>query len=111
MELTLNIYERNKIVKTYSAEAYFLDYGTVEDIINTVDTDNLTDKSDEEMGFAVIKMLPGVMDIIKPLLKDIFEGLTDDEIRHTRIKEIVKVILDVVTFTISDITGNGTEKN
>ncbi len=112
MELTLNIYERNKIVKTYTAESYFLDYGTVEDIINVVDVDGiLNGKTDEEIGMAIIKVLPGVMGIIKPLLKDVFEGLTDDEIKKTRIKEIKDVIYGIIAFTINDIKGNGTEKN
>lgn len=112
MELTLNIYEKNKIIKTYTAESYFLDYGTVEDIINTVDVDGiLNGKTDEEIGMAIFKVLPGIMNIVKPLLKDIFDGLTDAEIKKTRIREIKDVIFNIIVFTINDIMGNGTEKN
>ena len=48
------------------------------------------------------------MDIVKPLLKDIFEGLTDEELRNTKISEIVDALkANIVTYSINQITkGN-----
>ena len=39
MDLKLNIYEKRKIVKTYTAETYDLMFGTVEDLLNIIDID------------------------------------------------------------------------
>ena len=41
MDLKLNIYEKRKIVKTYTAETYDLMFGTVEDLLNIIDIDNI----------------------------------------------------------------------
>lgn len=111
MELKLNIYEKRKVIKTYTAETYDLMFGTVEDLIDILDLDALKTGDDVEIiklaGNAVIKG----MDIIKPLLKDIFEGLTDEELKHTSVSEIATVLVEVVKFTISQITKGQTEKN
>ena len=41
MDLKLNIYEKRKIVKTYTAETYDLMFGTVEDLLDVIDIDNI----------------------------------------------------------------------
>ena len=51
------------------------------------------------------------MDIVKPLLKDVFEGLTDEELRNTSIKEIVDVLSNIVTYSINQITKGNNGKN
>ena len=37
MDLKLNIYEKRKVIKTYTAETYDLMFGTVEDLLDVMD--------------------------------------------------------------------------
>lgn len=109
--MKLNIYEKKKIVKTYEAETYDLMFGTVEDFIELVDLDKLQTGSDAE----IIKLVGGVvlkgMDVIKPLLKDVFEGLTDEELRNTKVSEIASVLVDIVKFAVTELSKGANGKN
>lgn len=110
MELKLNIYKKKEIEKTYTAETYDLMFGTVEDLINIIDLDKLEKGTDAEIIKLVGNVVMKGMDIIKPLLKDIFEGLTDEELRNTKVSEIAKVLVEVVKFSITQMNQGGNEK-
>ena len=72
-----------------------------------MDIDNIQADNRTELLKAVAKVLAHSMDIVKPLLKDIFEGLTDEELRNTKISEIVDALSNIVTYSINQITkGN-----
>lgn len=111
MDLKLNIYEKKKIVKTYTAETYDLMYGTVEDLIDLIDLDQLKNGTDAEIIKLVGKVIINGMGIIKPLLKDIFEGLTDEELKKTKVSEITTALVEIVKFSISQITKGTNGKN
>lgn len=110
MEIKLNVYDKKEIVKTYTADTYNIMFGTVEDLLDAVDLDKITKGTDTEIVMAVVKAVPKAISLIKPLLKDIFDGLTDDEIKRCRMKDIAAVIVEVAKFTVSDI-GTGKGKN
>ena len=111
MDLKLNIYEKRKIIKTYTAETYDLMLGTVEDLLDVMDIDNIQADNRTELLKAVAKVLAHSMDIVKPLLKDVFEGLTDEELRNTKISEIVDALSNIVTYSINQITKGNNGKN
>lgn len=111
MDLKLNIYEKRKIIKTYTAETYDLMFGTVEDLLDVMDIDNIQADNRTELLKAVAKVLAHSMDIVKPLLKDVFEGLTDEELRNTKISEIVDALSNIVTYSINQITKGKNGKN
>lgn len=111
MDLKLNIYEKRKIIKTYTAETYDLMFGTVEDLLDVIDIDNIQADNRTELLKAVAKVLAHSMDIVKPLLKDVFEGLTDEELRNTKISEIVDALSNIVTYSINQITKGNSGKN
>lgn len=111
MDLKLNIYEKKKIVKTYTAETYDLMFGTVEDLIDLIDLDQLENGTDAEIIKLVGKVIINGMGIIKPLLKDIFEGLTDEELKKTKVSEISTALVEIVKFSISQITKGTNGKN
>lgn len=108
--MELNIYKGKKVEKTYTADTYDLMWGTVEDVANAVDLDKLKSGSDVEIITMVAKLVVSNMAMIHTLLKDIFEGLTDDEIKRTKVSEIAGVIIDVVKYTISELSF-GSSKN
>lgn len=111
MELKLDIYNKREIVKTYTAETYELLFGTVEDLIDLVNLDKLKTGSDEELIQIVGEAIGKGLGIIKPLLKDIFDGLTDDELRNTKTTDIAKVLVEVIKYSINEITKGATRKN
>lgn len=111
MDLKLNIYEKKKVVKTYTAETYDLMFGTVEDLIDLIDLDQLKNVTDAEIIKLVGKVIINGMGIIKPLLKDIFEGLTDEELKKTKVSEISTALVEIVKFSISQITKGTNGKN
>lgn len=111
--LKLNIYDKNKIAKTYTADTTYIMYGTIEDIIGLIDFDKLTDLEDKatqiELGKIIIKAIP----MLKPMLKEIFEELTDEEIRKTRVNELVPLFVEIFTYAFSELTlvNKNTSKN
>ena len=87
--MTLNIYEKNELVKTYKSESYDLMLGTVEDFMQIIDIDKINDNTE------VAKMLVKCYGQIKPLLKDIFDGVTDEELNHVKVKELIPVVVEI----------------
>ena len=111
MELKLDIYDKKEITKTYTNNTYNLMYGTVEDVLNVVNIDELKTPTDKEISMLVMKAIPKSMDTIKDLLKDIFDGITDKELRNTRVKDIAKVLIDLIKYSIIEISKGVNEKN
>ena len=109
--MKLNIYEKKKVVKTYEVDTYDLMWGTIEDVAEAIDLDKLETGSDVEIIKLVGKLIFGSMDTIGNLIKDIFEGITDEELRKTKTTEIAKVLVDVVKFTISQLNIGFDSKN
>lgn len=109
--MVLNIYKNGKIEKTYETENYDLMFGTVEDILTIFEVDELKTGTDVEIIKMVTNALPKCLDIIKPLLKDIFEGLNDEELKRVKLKEVAIVIVDVIKYALLQISmGFGPKK-
>lgn len=90
--IKLNIYKegnKNEVEKTYTAETYDLMLGTVEDIMNIIDVDKLNDKA------AITIMIVKGYSQIKPFIKDVFEGVTDEELNRVKVKELIPAFIDI----------------
>ena len=96
-DLKLNIYDGKSIEKTYVAEEIDIMFGTVEDLLDVIDFDNLSDEKE------VVKVVIKTLNNLKPFLKQIFDGLTDDEIKRTKVKELVPLFVDIVTYTMEEL--------
>lgn len=108
--MKLNIYEHKTVVKTYEADAYEIMFGTVEDLIDAAKLDTIENGTDAELVIAATNLVTTSMGTVKDLLKDIFDGLTDDEIKNTRVSEIVNVIVEVILYAIGQISVLGGKK-
>ncbi len=106
--MKLNIYDKKKVTKTYEAEEYFLMFSTVEDTIKLFNVEQLKTGSNDEITKLVLTTLPKCIGSVKPLLKDIFDGLTDEEIRNTRIVDIAMVFVNVVKHAYSQVMDYNT---
>ena len=113
MELKLNVYKGAKVVKTYTTNDFVLTTGTCEDILNLVDIDKLTSGglSQEQLGFEILKTVRNSFPAFKPFLQDIFDGLTEEELRKTSIKEVGQVVIQIVKFTVDELYSVGATKN
>lgn len=109
--MELNIYEKKQVVKTYRTDVYDLMFGTVEDVANAIKLDELKTGSDVEIMKMIGKLVLTSMDTIKGLLKDIFDGLTDEELKNVKVSEIATVLVDVVKFTVTQLNLGAKGKN
>lgn len=111
MELKLNVYKNGQIEKTYRANDFVLETGLCEDVLNAIDIDKLTsgELSNEKLGLEIVKIVAKSFSKFKPFLQNMFQGLTDDEYRRTSIKEVGKVVFQVVMFTISELQSVGND--
>lgn len=111
MELKLNIYNKKEIEKTYTNDTYDLMFGTVEDFLELINVDEMKTGSDAEIVLLVGKALPKGMGTIKTLLKDVFDGITDEELKKTKVKEITRVLVNIVKYSITEINKGMNTKN
>ena len=110
--MKLNIYDKKDIIKTYEADKYDLMFGTLEDVAEAVKLDELQTGTDVEVIKMVGRFVFSSMDTVKALMKDIFEGLTDEELRNTKVSDMASVLVDVVKFTIEQLNvGASRRKN
>ena len=103
MQLLLNIYdtETKKIAKQYTAETVDIMFGTIEDLIEIIDVDKLNDN----MEWA--KVIALAMKKLKPLLKEVFTGVTDEELKNTKVKELIPLFINILSYMMSEINGLG----
>jgi hypothetical protein len=111
MELKLNIYKNSKEVeKTYISNECDIMFGTCENIISLMDLDFLNDDDNTQLVVMATKIVRGSLNEVKDLLKEVFPEVTDDELKHTKVKELVNLILEIVKFTFTGIADVGKKK-
>lgn len=103
MQLVLNIYDRETkvIAKQYVAESVDILFGTVEDIIEAVDENKIDD------NLELAKVIVVSLKKIKPLLKEVFVGLTDEELKNTKVKELVPLFINIIKGMVDEFKGLG----
>lgn len=110
--MKLNIYKGREIEKTYNAENYDLMFGIVEDIMQIFNVESLQSNDDRELIKLVTESLPRLINVIKPMLKDIFYGLTDEELRRVKAVEVAEVVVEIIKYSFEQIANSfGTKKN
>jgi hypothetical protein len=106
MELKLNIYEGKEIIKTYTAETIDFSFGIIEDIMDVLDFENMKSKND--LALAVAKCTKQ----LKPFLMDMFAPVTSEEIRKTRIKNIIEIFKQIFDYAQQELgLAVGNSKN
>ena len=116
MELKLVTYKTEngkKIVdKTFCVSEYDLSFGTIENFIKVIDIETLTRcQTDDDLFKWGGKAVMQGFDQIVPLILDIFKGLTAEQLKTAKTKDVAKVLIDVMKYTFSEIMSLGKEKN
>lgn len=106
MELKLPIYDGANIVKTYTVETINFSFGVVEDILNALNVEEMKTGDNKEIAVMIIKCSKQ----LKPFLMDLFEGVTAEEIRHTKIQDLIIVFRGLYQYATGEIM-NATAKN
>lgn len=99
MELKLNIYEGNEVVKTYTAQSFRLSTGVVRGIIKFIDVDKFVQNgkiNEEKAVIEAFKIITKSFDSFVQLLMDIFPDLTEEESDKTDIMEVAQIIVKAV---------------
>ena len=109
--MKLNIYNKRQVVKTYEADSYDLPFGVIEDVADVIKLDTIQTGSNAEL----IKMAADVVlrckDTVKDLMKDIFDGITDEELKTAKVTEMARVLIEVVKYTGEQLNKGLTRKN
>jgi hypothetical protein len=103
MQLLLNIYDENNtvIATQYKAEEVHILFGTVEDLIDAIDENNLNDNTE------LAKVLVKSMKKLRPILKQVFVGVSDEELRLTRTDELVPLFMQILKYMFTQVKGLG----
>ncbi len=102
--MKLNIYKNQKeIEKTYEVDAYDIMYGTIEDIFGILD-----EVGDMSSNMQILNTIQKHRSKLNVLLKDVFVGLTDEELRRIKLKELVPFFIDLFEYVKNSF---GSEKN
>ena len=109
--MKLNIYDGKHIVKTYEAQTYEILWGALEDLLSVIDLDKIENGTDAEFVKIIMKALTTSMETIKSLFKDIFEGLTDEELKHAKVLDMAKVLLEIIKYTYLQLMTGVNPKN
>lgn len=94
--MKLNIYKNQKeIEKTFEVNEYDIMYGTVEDIFDILEGVEDTNDLDE-----MLKIITKSRSKLNELLLEIFgdEGLTQEDLRKVKVKELVPMFIDLFTY-------------
>lgn len=107
MQLNLNIYKGRTVEKVYTADEFDIMTGTVEDLIALIDESAFQrgTVSDSDFVCAVAVMIKGGFEQVKSLLKELFPDVTDDELRRTKMKEIIQLLAQVLKYGFAEMKG------
>ena len=116
--MKLNIYGKvdgkKEVVKTYEAETYDLMYGTVEDFLQLLDVQNIQmvigETVEENKIIGAAEIVTNCFGQIAPLLMDVFDGLTPEELRNTKVSETIEVVKECISYSVKTAL-KGTSKN
>ena len=107
MTLELNIYNGAKIAKTYTTDTIDCSFGVVEDVLNALNFESIKTGN----KFEIAAMVVNCMDQLKPFLKEIFAGVTDEELRKAKMSNIIDIFKSLYDFANVELGRVTDEKN
>lgn len=96
MNLTLNVYNKNEIIKTVNSTTYDLEFGTVLKLMKLLKVE------DAENEFTLLKVIAEAFDEITDVLSNVFPDMTDEDWQHVKMKELVPVIIGIAKFAVTE---------
>lgn len=87
--------------KTYSTQTFDVTFGVVDDLIKAINPEEV-DFSDK---LALAKAILCAWGQIEPLLMDLFEGVTTEELRTVKMSNLVKIAQDIFAYLNGELKG------
>ena len=102
--MKLNIYKnQTEIAKTYEVEGYDIMYGTVEDILEILDS--VEGGSEDDM----LKAVSRNRDKLNNLLLDVFPGVTKEELRQVKLKDLIPIFSELFQYVAASFDKSETK--
>lgn len=92
MKLTLHT-----ISGDYTAESIDISFGVLEDILNALDFENLSDT--RQVGIAVLKCSKQ----LKPFIKELFPQATDEDIRSAKTSNLIEIFKGLYVYATEEL--------
>lgn len=105
-EIRLNIYKNGKAIKTYTSTTCELMYGPVEDVMDMIDIEKfskLENVTDKDLLIEAIKVISKAKNTVNEIVMQIFPGITENELRCTKIIELANVIIKTVKYSLTEL--------
>lgn len=103
--ITLNVYDDEKVVKTLVASEYKLKFGTVRKLMKLLNLDN-TDNSLE-----LLRTINETWDELTAILNKVFDTATEDDWDNVYVEELLPVVVQIAKYSLSQALHIPTEKN
>lgn len=103
--MKLNIYDAKgkKVVKTYESETYDIMFGTVSAIMDVIKVDQIDDQAE------LVKVICSAWNEVTDVLGGVFPGVTKEEWKHVKVKELIPIIIEIVKFAVTDMLSIPTD--
>ena len=106
--MKLDIYGRNEegkreIIKTYEADTFDLMWGVVTDVAQATKMDSFKSGDKTEIFKAVATLVLESAETVNSLLKDIFIGVTDEELKNVKVEDITVAIVEATAHTFAQL--------
>ena len=105
--MKINVYKGQKIVKTYETQEYKLLFGTVDDLIDAIDMEALSTAKGTDLVGVVAQFARDSRNTAKELIMDMFPEITEDELRHVAVDEIVACLVDAIKYVFAQVNKVG----
>lgn len=105
--VTLKIYDETgkNVIKIYEAVPYEIPFGTVRALMAILKVEELDNQTE------LLKLLATAWDKIVNVLSNVFPECTEDEWDRVKTKEVLRAIIAIAKYAITDIFSVPTEKN
>lgn len=103
--MKIDIRDHKEIIKTYEADIDDVNYGVIEDVSRIVDIEAMASMTEKESMKLISSIARDKAADVKSILKEIFDGVTDEELRQVKPRQISKALYEIVVYTIEDLVA------
>lgn len=103
--MKIDIRKRGEIIKTYTADIEDVNYGVIEDVSRIVDLEMLDNITDQEATKLINDIVKTKASEVKSILKEIFDGVTEQELRQVKPRQISAALYEIVVYTANDLVA------
>ena len=104
--ITLKITDKKgNLIKLYEAKPYELEFGTIRTLMRILKIEDMENQGE------LLKTLAGAWDEVINVLNEFFPDCTEEEWDKVKVKEVLRVIIEVSKYAISEAFVIPTEKN